>query len=120
MKKEELRIGNLVDRGVVYELRNTVARIHYNDRYSLIDYEDLKPIPLTEKLLLSFGGIMQVLEGKYIDNNSDLTFSIEDNDWDNPCLDVIMNGRYVTCVEYVHELQNIVKEITKEDLQFIP
>lgn len=57
MKKEELRIGNIVDRGTVYEIRNTVARIHYGDRYSLIAYEDLKPIPLTEEILLKCSGV---------------------------------------------------------------
>lgn len=57
MKKEELSIGNTVEQGIVYEIRNTVARIKYNDRYSLIAYEDLKPVPLTEEILLKCSGI---------------------------------------------------------------
>ena len=39
------------------------------------------------------------------------------NDCDDPSLNIIIDGKYITCVEFVHELQNIVYYLTGKELQ---
>ena len=94
IKKEELGIGNTVEQGIVYELRNTVAKIKYNDRYSLIAYEDLNPIPLTEEILIDRGFEYSKFYDSYVINISDT---------------------YVVCI-YLHELENLYYCLTKKNL----
>ena len=43
--------------------------------------------------------------------------TIEDNYWIEPSLNILIDGKYITCIEFIHELQNIVYYLTGKELQ---
>ena len=119
IKAEELRIGNTVEQGIVYELRNTVAKIKYNDRYSLIAYENLNPIPLNEEILLKCGfDYSSKLSDNdcmvyYLDNGLEIVWA------GYLCVDI--NSLFIpladTELKHLHELENLYKILTKQELE---
>ncbi|WP_313374308.1 hypothetical protein [Chishuiella sp.] len=119
MKKEELRIGNIVDRGTVYEIRNTVARIHYGDRYSLIAYEELKPIQLNDELITKLGGEIEILyqneplEACRLKTCTIQGFSMH---YDQISHNIPL-GPYNVPVKYLHELQNLYYALKNQELE---
>jgi len=119
MKKEELRIGNTVEQGIVYEIRNTVARIKYNDRYSLIAYEDLKPVPLTEELIIKLGGEIEILYQNEPLEAHRLKFGrIQGfNLFYNHISDITPLGPYNVPVKYLHEFQNLYYTLKNQELE---
>lgn len=124
MEIEDIRIGSLL------AIENTVIKVGKIDR-SFISWEvhkdmfnpfipisdkRIKPILLTEEILLSCEVIVKNND-KYNYDESRLYFSVEDDNWEDPCLDVFMDGKYLTCIEYVHELQDIIRILMKENLK---
>lgn len=128
IEARELRQGNsiLIDGvtpGTIKELRETHAKVLYQgdvngnigDRMSPIDYDRIKPIPLTEERLLEFGfkdGQIELIHpdklliisatvgGKYY-------FYLEDTDGSTFSLNYI---------QYAHQLQNLYFTLTGEEL----
>ena len=121
MEIEDIRIGSQLSIGGKIDGKSISWEIH-RDRFSIwnpfipISDKRIKPILLTEEILLNCEGIVKNKD-KYYYDDSRLYFSIEDNNWEDPCLDIFMGGQYLTCIEYVHELQDIVKVLMKENLK---
>lgn len=69
MRAQDLRLENYLEQGKIIELRRNVCRIEYKSdkiRTALISYTDLKPIPLTEEILLECGFIpCSILENHF-------------------------------------------------------
>ena len=121
MKATELRISNLVDLGnriakvieinhlacVVVDLEETQDTIE--------DYDRIKPIPLTEELLLKFGFEKQMAWTYKISliGNKNLVYYLGEKGWS------IGNKNYsdFSC-EHVHQLQNLYFALTSEELTF--
>lgn len=121
MKSTDLRIGNLVYYKVVDELDERKAW----DEISVIDWQDLKiidetenlykPIPLTEEILLKCGFEVQLIKGsnRYI-------FRKLINNFDYFYLNKLNSGKFsygTTEIDFVHEIQNLYKEIAKTELE---
>ena len=131
MKRNELRIGNLVDLG------NRIAKIIEISNLSCVvvdleetqdtieDYERTKPIPLTEEWLYKFG-FKDIDKGDhdyntYTDSNHDYylqidvrkkdgKYSILDNSFDD------LRDFSMVDISYVHQLQNLYFALTGEEL----
>lgn len=131
MKRNELRIGNLVDLG------NRIAKIIEISNLSCVvvdleetqdtieDYERTKPIPLTEEWLYKFG-FKDIDKGDhdyntYTDPNhnyylqidvrkKDGKYSILDNSFDD------LRDFSMVDISYVHQLQNLYFALTGEEL----
>jgi len=131
MKRNELRIGNLVDLG------NRIAKIIEISNLSCVvvdleetqdtieDYERTKPIPLTEEWLYKFG-FKDIDKGDhdyntYTDPNhnyylqidvrkKDGKYSILDNSFDD------LRDFAMVDISYVHQLQNLYFALTGEEL----
>ena len=120
MKAEELRIGNCVN--YFNDGEHSLIRIldwgyaHLNDASS-IDYELLKPIPLTEEWLLKFG-FEYFADGQYEKKFENLDFN-----WDKECgLYIYLRTREdnieANHIKHVHQLQNIYYALTQKELKY--
>lgn len=122
MKANELRIGNITKQGKVIELRENSARIEYfttHKRTSLVFYSNLKPIELTEEILLKCGFDVS----KY----SDTLFILELTEWSsiqvhlykNKCATELSISKHSQVVEvyFLHQLQNLYFALTNEELE---
>lgn len=101
---KSLRIGNAIEEGIVEEISNSLDEVHYSgDGYYLSDFCcNLNPIPLTEQILLKFGGYIHVgwdnMEFFRFDSYHCNMFELE-----------IINGKYFLNdveVKFLHDLQN--------------
>ena len=123
MKREELRIGNLVEyEGEIFTM-NFLSKegppildtLRFG--YGVVEWRDLKPVPLTEEWLLKFGfetkkwrsqdGLIDL----WIKGNGNIYFELQHNG-DNYEYD------WTTIIEvkYVHSLQNLYFALTGKEL----
>ena len=115
MKKEELRIGNLVYDSV----RNKEVQIqlkHFRELYisEKMFFERYKAIELTEDKLLSFGFIMSD-DGKYLMDEYIASFKADYPLWigkEGCCQGETIKDN----IKYVHELQNLHYSLKNEEL----
>jgi len=118
MKVEELRIGNLTSAGVVNEILKDCFYVHDGESSLKSTWYDIKPIPLTEEILLKCGfeklgeTILFIdLECGSIYYNDELEKGIS-----------ISIGEYCSrgiCFEnikYLHQLQNLTYALTNQEL----
>ena len=113
MKVKDLRIGNFInDRGLSIRINPSIMVNILQGLY----LDCYKPIPLTEQIFMKFGlSKSAITDGKFYFENH-LEFTIEDNYWVEPSLNVLIDGKYITCIEFVHDLQNIVYYLTGKEL----
>ena len=126
MNIQELRIGNYVLKNnaficAVKELHKTEAKIRFaDDNHDIvIDYEYIKPIPLTEDILLKCGFYECIDEDvngykKYI-NDDHLEFDVYLNSASHCCvhyLDVAFSNH----PQSLHSLQNAIFALRGEEL----
>ncbi len=125
MKKNDIRIGNnLLLYGEVVKV--TEIGFKNDDYYLRIEgnkngyyIDQFEPIKLTEEILLKCEGIIKhpTIENRYLLEDSNYSFHIEDGDWDNPSLDILINGMYIICVEFLHEFQNLYWALCRKELE---
>lgn len=115
--KNELRIGNLVtDKdGEVLEVFNILqsyVRVYIDNELEdlQLSYSDLKPIPLTEDLLLKFG---------FVKNSTSWTNWRRPNHTKEVRIGFVNKLNYYNGLEikYVHQLQNLYFALTGEELK---
>ena len=121
---EELRIGNYVFNAEDEPYFFKVEEIKYNYGRLGVVYRDgscwdSEPefITLTEDILLKIKSVFKTSKTWYELKYSDITFHIEDGNWDEPSLDIFKKGEYITCVEYLHELQNVIYWLIREEIE---
>jgi hypothetical protein len=118
IRAEELRCGNYVftdssKSGIreIVEIRHSVVSVKYirSDtgqlHQSMVEYERLLPIPLTEERLLKFGFTPDTITGLYIKyslNGIDIWHDVKSGTY---LLDNVKNKKIY--IQYVHQLQNI-------------
>lgn len=123
MKAEELRIGNILtdDLGnllTVTEIKHNKLRCSYlrkdtgNIHYSFIDLCNIKPIRLSEDILLKCG---------FVDNRLSIFNDLNYMSliWRHSKL-WLTSEHEPSCLEHiknVHELQNLVKSLTGQELE---
>ena len=131
--KAELRIGNHIGQGEVMEIKKNVVRVKYTadkERTSLIRYDDVHPIPLSEEVLLKCGfEKVEVEIDEYYDCsyekqlNRDVFISYADDfsctlHWNKK---ESINGFGVIpnwhSIDTVHGLQNLFYILTGEELE---
>lgn len=116
MKIQDLRVGNYV-----WLQKNWDKKIYQIDSgydiYKLdeSDCADVSEIEITEDILLKCENIVKINEFEFCVDEY-ITLKIEDGDWEDICVDVYMKGIYITCIVYVHELQNLFKSINGNEL----
>lgn len=120
MKVQDLRVGNLLTYNnkdfKVLEIHQGKIKAQSNKGIVEFNLSELQPVILTEQRLIEWGFTKsEITKGKYYVEDY-LEFTIEDNDWDNPSLNIFIDGKYITCVEFVHELQNLYYALTNEEL----
>ena len=122
MNANELRIGNLVEYFGIRELiaikNHKIKLINESEKGNFIiewcpiDSSSLKPIPLTEEILLKLG---YNKEGSfYRIKNSRLADALIHNDG----IDINVHGVHLTHIKYLHELQNLYFALTKKELSY--
>ena len=118
IKPEDLRIGNLVSHGVSvcrvtsifishFRATNIVTNIDHGDSIRT----NYNPIPLTEKILLDSGFYIDETKNASImlPNNEVLILELNDKG-------IYTDYAYGTEIEYLHNLQNLHKELSKTEL----
>lgn len=116
MKASELRIGNLVldTFGKEVEVKD-IMTYGINSQWgcSTFNYEELKPIPLTEEWLLKFGFKYTKMEVGFNQfRKGILELSITPNGYE-----LFFTYKWVK-IEYVHQLQNLYFALTNEELTY--
>ena len=123
MKTNELRIGNYVIYGNETYQIDTIAEVFptlNTDKFGIgiVDWNNIKPLPLTEKWLSKFGFIK-------LPNN---VYNVEDGRkglsvilYHDICKVIYENDigcgyNEVAEIEYVHELQNLYFVLTQKEL----
>jgi hypothetical protein len=115
MKAEELRIGNCVN--YFNDGEHSLIRIldwgyaHLNDASS-IEYELLKPIPLTEEWLLKFG-----FEIGWIISHKETYFNLNKNGKDY-FYSPDQHHNSSEAIQNVHQLQNLYYALTNKELNY--
>lgn len=119
---KELMIGNWVEKP-----NGEQIEIEADDIMTIsMLFEDLRPrpIPLTEEWLLKFGfeshdkecsGIYTKkieVEPSYISGSTIRTLSASPD-----CEKYFLDGNYLLRIDYVHQLQNLVKSLTQKELK---
>lgn len=118
---KQLRKGNLIygvsDRieEVVEIKKNTLVTKHFHPDFDdsfECENEYFSFIPLSRRLALQLG-FQDLGEGVY---NLDewITLDFEDSDEEPVSYDVFCRGHYLTCVSYVHQIQNLVYDLGEE------
>lgn len=118
MKANEFRIGNLTEQGEVKNFWEKGVHVGFGKCY---EFNELKPIPLTEEWLLNLGfeedGVW-IHKIKNISNNRMIGIDLNNNhvflaqhDAHNHFRDVFINK-----CEHVHQLQNLYFALTNEEL----
>ena len=104
MVAQELRIGNLIEQGVIEMMSQNAVWI--NEKLLLID--EIQPIPLTEEWLLKFG--FEKFKGNNTDcflDNFETSCNMELFFW---------KGTQIKNINYVHQLQNLYFALTEKEL----
>ena len=111
MKASELRIGNFV------QLNTNITQvdvIDYNQiiatEFGLIELKYIKPIQLTEELLIKFGGILDYEDDSYVFGN----FAVSVNKKSEAIM--FFKDEQISEFNYVHQLQNLYFALTGEEL----
>jgi len=104
IKPEDLRIGNYV-----FDNLGGILKIKGISTDS--DLSHIRPIPLTEKILLDCGFYIDESKNASImlPNNEVLILELNDKG-------IYTDYAYGTEIEYLHNLQNLHKELTKTEL----
>lgn len=106
MQPKELRIGNHIEQGVIFEIKQNVVRVKYNGRTSLLVHEEMKPIPLTEEILLKCGFDTESIPYHCINGNVVIYYSQGD-----------FLCKYTGHeIKYLHQLQNLYYALTGTEL----
>lgn len=132
IKPQELRLTNRVEQGEIIEIKQRTVRVRYEldgkERTSLILHEDLKPIPLSEEVLLKAGFEKRINEMQIdgIEMRLQVSGNEPDGTWFSSCgklggglvVLVICKGNYVcNNIEYLHQLMNLFYSLTGEELE---
>jgi hypothetical protein len=110
MKPNELRIGNITDKGTIKSFYENGVHVGMGKIY---EFFILKPVPLTEQLLFDFGAIKKSDIIIYFDRFR-LMWKKDYKYWyvsDKERL------TYLTKIEFVHEFQNFVFAMNSEELK---
>ena len=120
MNANELRIGNLVEYFGIRELiaikYHKIKLINESEKGNFIiewcpiDSSSLKPIPLTEEILLKLG--FQSEEFFCRIKNSRFSDALIHNDG----IDINVHGVHLKHIKHLHELQNLYFSLTKNEL----
>ena len=120
IKAQDLRINNYVSTILgniveVFEIREFVVRVKYKTdldvKFSLIQYEHLQPIPLTEQWLIDFR-FKKDVDGSFMKN--DVSLFLDKRFKTNLYLQTNQSFRkfewfgFENRVNYVHQLQNLI------------
>lgn len=111
MEARELRIGNLTDKGVVKNFYQ--SGIHVGS-CRLYHFNELKPIPITEELILKAGfEKYKKYKFHYIAEIGRQTFEViyYTNGWR-----VKLEELNLVDLDYFHQLQNVIFSLTGEEL----
>ena len=139
--KNQLRIGNNVllsmhDQHLVYTVQSLtkskcgIQRLQGGELMHSHDYIFICGIPLDSKILKTCGFKHEInKQNELVTCNPDHYQIFEYHNWNNPKLPVIIKdvrGEYFldgflgTQLHYLHELQNIYQDITKQVLTYAP
>ena len=111
MQANELRLGNWV------YFHDGIFKIEPLTIFNISNEpQNYKPIPLTEEILLKCEGIIKhpIIKNRYLFEDKKSSFHI--SDWDNPSLDIFIDGKYIICVEFLHTFQNLIYALTDQEL----
>ena len=108
MVAQELRIGNLIEQGVIEIMSENAVWI--NEKLLLID--EIQSIPLTEEWLVKFGFEKSKYEyfTKFAGNNVMTIFIFQER------IKVDIVNQFICNIHYVHQLQNLYFALTKKEL----
>ena len=100
-----LQIGQILDIGVKFKNTSLSSR-----------YEKIKPIPLTEEILLKFR-YKKIRDNEFLFDNHFIIF-IKESKIDFCLFNSEGNDFFVCEIQFAHELQNLHYSIRKEELKF--
>lgn len=118
MKSNELRIGNVTNKGVIYLFYDRGVCLKYGKSYK---FSELEPMPLTEEILLKCG--FEESDGAHCiwiyKGNSKYMIEWIFNEYNFRIITDRFNSTYIRQVKYVHQLQNLYFALTGEELEVI-
>ena len=125
MKTTELRIGNFISRNDLGDDSERIEIIIELGKMALTtgpinvmcEYDEIKPIPLTEEWLVKFGWGKGEFDSEYIDNVSlkqeVLVYNVNAK---MLCIETNRDIMEISHILYVHQLQNLFFALTGEEL----
>lgn len=112
MEANELRIGNITDKGTIVSFYERGIHVGFGKTF---EFNEVQPIPLTEEWLLKFGLKKTHYNNQiiYDSGHQNSTYIIIDENSSS----YFMWGAYLTSIKYVHELQNLYFALIKKELE---
>jgi hypothetical protein len=123
VKKQELRVGNLVMIGMAYCKVLVIGRTIIETEEAHAKYKNLEPIPITEEVLINNLNFTIGLPDEYcLEGFVDYIKLIKDeknNEWDFYYAPYKgETGTIITSVKHLHQLQNLIFSLSGEELGF--
>jgi len=150
LKPTDLRLWNLIDicpfigeKGIaeIVEILADSLTVKINDKYQQVLFDDCKPIPLTQNLILKCSAEFEKTSDTEFENKNNGGYPIYETDYDCPKPDGVPGHRLIFRIMkhdfgwffilernedkqglnigtfyYFHQLQNILKDLTGNEL----
>ena len=120
MKANELRQGNIVDKGIIHWIGffNGIPSVgvlenEYDSFTKTVKLKSIKPIPLTEEWLIKFGFVKSL--DYWVISNKGFFVGVTLKEVIYPMFD-IDNPMLIKTLKHVHQLQNLYFALTGEEL----
>ena len=123
IQANEIKPNNIIDTpygiATVYGISKDCVQITLKDNESIFDFdlEDAKPIELTEDILLKCGFVKKNKKNEYFELDEWITLTEEISEEKPVSFDFRCKNTYLTCISYLHQLQNLYFALTQTELE---
>jgi hypothetical protein len=124
IQTKDLTQGNILKEGIVHSITYHKGILGAWMHHSKFDssggiffaQKELNGIELRESVLFTIEGLEQITPFDFV-YEEHIKLSLEDGNWWSISFDVYFKGKYLTCIKYLHEFENLIKFIKYPEIK---